>query len=118
MSKSFPDVKTAGDMVNKGRALCLGGGFNLRKFTSSDVGLLKVILNDLRKGGMKNKDLKLGNFTHNKVLGVKWNVKDDSLGFIIKMNNKSAIWRGLFAASSSIYDPLGFGAPFLLKGDI
>ena len=39
---------------------------------------------------MKDKDLKLGNLTNNKVLGVKWNVKDDTLGFIIKMNNKLA----------------------------
>ena len=59
--KSFPDVKTAGDMVNKVRAMCLEGGFNLRKFTSNDVDLLKVIPNDLRKDGMKDKDLKLGN---------------------------------------------------------
>ena len=39
---------------------------------------------------MKNKDLKLGNLTHEKALGVNWNVKDDTLGFIIKRNNKLA----------------------------
>ena len=39
---------------------------------------------------MKNKDLKLGNLTHKKALGVKWNVKDDTLGFIIGRNNKPA----------------------------
>ena len=39
---------------------------------------------------MKDKDLKLGNLTDNKALEVKWNVKDDTLGFIIKMNNKTA----------------------------
>ena len=90
MLKSCPDVKTAGDTVNKVRALCLESRFNLRKFTSNDVDLLKVILNDLRKDGTKNKDLKLGNLSHDKALGVKWNVKDDTLGFIIKMNNKAA----------------------------
>ena len=51
MLKSFPGVKTAGDMVKKVRALCLEGGFNLRKLTSSDVDLLRVIPNDLRKDG-------------------------------------------------------------------
>ena len=59
MLKSFPDVKTAGDMVNKVRARCLEGGFNLRKFTSNDVDLPKVIPNNLRKDGTKDKDLKL-----------------------------------------------------------
>ena len=90
MLKSFPDVKTAGDTMNKVTALCLEGGFNLRKFTSNDVDLLKVIPNELRKDGMKNKYLKLEHLTHYKALGVKWNVKDDTLGFIIKMNNKTA----------------------------
>ena len=90
MLKSFPDVETAVDMVNKVRTLCLEAGFNLRKFTSSSVDLLKVIPNDLRKDGMKNKSVKLRNLTHDKALGVKWNVKDDTLGFIIKMNNKPA----------------------------
>ena len=61
MLKSFPDVKATGDMVNKVRALCLEGGFNLRKFTSNNVDLLRVISNDLRKDGMKDKDLKLEN---------------------------------------------------------
>ena len=40
MLKSFPDVKTARDMVNKVRALHLAGGFNLRRFTTNDVDLL------------------------------------------------------------------------------
>ena len=55
MLKSFPDVKTAGDMVSYVRALCWEGGFNLRKFASNDVDLLRVILNGLRKDGMKDK---------------------------------------------------------------
>ena len=116
MLKSFPDVKTAGDMVNKVRALCLEGGFNLRKFTSNNVDLPKVIPNNLRKDGTKDKDLKLWNLTDDKALGVIWNVKDDTLGFIIKMNNKSATGLGLLAALSSMYDPLGLAAPSLLKG--
>ena len=116
MLKSFPNVKAACDMVNKVRALCLEGGFNLRKFTSNNVDLLRVIPNNIRKDGMKDKDRKLGNLTDNKALGVEWNIKDDTLGFIIKMNNKPATQQGLLAAFCSIYDPLGLGAPFLLKG--
>ena len=59
MFKSFPDVKRAGDMVNKVRALCFEGGFSLRKFTSNGVDLHRVIPNDIRKDGMKDKNLKL-----------------------------------------------------------
>ena len=87
------------------------GGFHLRKFTSNDVDLVRVIPNDVRKNGMKDKDLKLRNVTDDKAIGVKWNVQDDTLGFIVKMNSKPATQRGLLAALSSIQ-----GAPFLLKG--
>ena len=116
MPKSFPDVKTAGGMVNKEGALWMEGGLNLRKFTRNHIDLLRVIPNDLRKNGMKEKDLKLGNLTDDKALGAKWNVKDDTLGFIIKMNNKPGTRRGILAALSSIYDPFDLGALFLLKG--
>ena len=64
MLKSTPDVKTAGDMVNKVRVLCLVGGFSLRKFTRIDIDLLRVIPNDLKKDGMKDKDLNLGNLNN------------------------------------------------------
>ena len=54
---------------------------------------------------MKDKDLKLGILTDDKALGVKWNIKDDTIGFMIKMNNKPATRRGLLTALSGIYDP-------------
>ena len=92
------------------------GGLNLRKFTRNHIDLLRVIPNDLRKNGMKEKNLKLGNLTDDKAFGIKWNVKDDTLGFIIKMNNKPATRRGILAALSSVYDPFDLGALFLLKG--
>ena len=72
------------------RAMHLEGGFEFRKFTSNNVDVLKIIPNDLRKDGTKNKDLKLGHFTDDKTLGVKQNVKDDTLGFILNMDDKRA----------------------------
>ena len=65
---------------------------------------------------MKNKDLKLGNLTHDKAIGLKWNVKDDTFRLIIKMNNKPATQQGLLVALSSIYYSLGLRAPFFLEG--
>ena len=40
--------------------------------------------------GMKDKNLKLRKLAGNKSLEVKWSVKDDTLGFIIKTNDKPA----------------------------
>ena len=102
MLKSFPDGKATGDMVNKVRALCLENGFSLRKFMSNQIDVLKVIPNDPGKAGMKDKDLKLGNFDNDKALEVKWNVKDDTQGFIIKVTDKPATRRGFLVTLSSI----------------
>ena len=64
---------------------------------------------------MKDKDLNIGILPEDKALGVKWNIQEDMSGFIIKMDDKPPTRRGLLAALSIVYDPLGLGAPFLLK---
>ena len=53
-----------------------------------------------------------------KALGVKWNIRKDTLGFQTKMTENSSAGRGLLSMLSSIYDPLALGAPFLLKGKL
>ena len=79
---------------------------------------MKSIPEEYRKDGVKDKDLNLGILPDDKALGVKWNIQEDTLGFIIKMDDKPTTRRGLLAALSSVYDPLGLGAPFLLKGKL
>ena len=101
--------------MKKVRPLCLKDGFNIKSFASNGVDLLRVIPNDLRKDGMKDKDLKLGTLIDDKALGVQYNVKNDTLGFIVKMSYKPATRRALFTALSSIYDLLGFGCTFLVE---
>ena len=49
-------------------------------------------------------------------LGILWNVEADTLGFKIAIKEKPLTRRGMLSTLSSIYDPLGLGAPFLLKG--
>ena len=116
MLKSFPSSKIAADMIYKVKSLCNEGGFNLTKFSSNHIEILKSIPDECRKDGVKDKDLNLGILPEDKALGVKWNIQEDTLEFMIKMDDKPATRCGLLAALSSVYDPLGLGAPFLLKG--
>ena len=91
-------------------------GFNLTKFFSDHIEVLKSIPDECRKDGVKDKDLNFDILSENKALGVKWNIQEYTLGFIIKMDDKLATQRGLLAALSVVQGPLGLGAPFLLKG--
>ena len=86
------------------------------KFSSNNLDVLKTIQDKDRKDGVKDKDLAIGVLAEDKALSVRWNVGEDTLGFQIKMSVKPVTRHGLLAALSNVYDPLGLGAPFLLKG--
>ncbi|KAL6479864.1 hypothetical protein MHYP_G00108970 [Metynnis hypsauchen] len=50
------------------------------------------------------------------VLGVKWNVSSDTFSFKVALDEKPATRRGILSTVASVFDPLGFLAPFLLLG--
>ena len=51
-----------------------------------------------------------------RALAVQWFVESDALGFQIILKDKPLTRRGILSTVSSIYDPLGMAAPFLLIG--
>ena len=115
MLKSFSSIEEAIRVTGKVKELCKEGGFNLTKFSSNNLDVLKTIQDKDRKDGVKDKDLAIGVLAEDKALGVRWNVGEDTLGFQIKMSDKPVTRRGLLAALSSVYDPFGLGAPFFFE---
>ena len=71
MLKSFPSAKIALDMIDKVKSLCKEDGFNLTKFSSNHIEVLKSIPDECRKDKVKEKGLNLGILPEDKVLGVK-----------------------------------------------
>ena len=53
-----------------------------------------------------------------RTLGTQWNVNTDKFEFQVSPSNKQATRRGILCAVSSVYDPLGFLSPFILKAKI
>lgn len=52
-----------------------------------------------------------------RALGVQWCVESDHLQFRVELKDRPFARRGMLAfIISSIYDPLGLAAPFLLTG--
>ena len=97
------------------KLMCQEGGFNLTKFASSSKRVLESIPQKDRKMGVKNSDLP-GSLPKERALGVLWNVENDTLEFKVNLKEKPLTRRGVLSILSSIYDPLGLCAPFLLKG--
>ena len=97
------------------KLMCQEGSFNLTKFASSSKRVLQSIPEKERKMDIKNSDL-LGSLPKERGLGVVWNVENNTLGFKDNLKETTLTRRGVLSVLSSIYDLLGFGAPFLLKG--
>ena len=93
MLKNFPSAKVVVDMIYKVKSLCNEGGFNLTKLSSNHTEVLKSIPDKCRKDRVKDKHLNLGILPEDKALGMKWNIQEDRLGFIIKMYDKPATRR-------------------------
>ena len=63
---------------------------------------------------MKTLDLSYDNLPIERALGVQWCVESDTFKFRITVKDKPVTRRGKLSSVSSIYDPLGFAAPFTI----
>ena len=95
--------------------MCAAGGFKLTKFISNRIEVLNAIPEEDRRTEVKDCDLLGGKLPVARSLGVLWNTESDIFGFKVVLENKPLTRRGMLSALSSIYDPLGFVAPFILK---
>lgn len=111
--KSVKGEDKAIQLVNELRKLLALGGFRLTKWLSNSKEVLLAIPESERSKSVKNLDLE--HLPIERALGVEWDVGSDSFGFHITVKDRPATRRGLLSMMSSIYDPLGFVAPYVLR---
>ena len=114
--KSVPTVPEAIELIKRGTEMCTRGGFRLHKFTSNSKEVVESTAVESRAKGIKELDLIRDLLPPERVLGVEWNIENDAFKFRINLKDKPLTRRGILSTVSSIYDPLGFAAPFLLRG--
>ena len=96
--------------------MCQKGVFKLTKFISNSREVLTRIPEERHHQKIKDQDVNIGELPVDRALGVHWNIKNDYLGFKINLKDKPLTRRGTPSAISSVYDPLGIAAPFVLEG--
>ena len=94
------------------KELLAKAGFDLTKWVSNNSEVLNVIPPEDRA---KSVSLALDESASERALGIKWTVADDMFGYTIKVAEKAATKRGALSVLSSVYDPLGFVSPVILK---
>ena len=104
---------TLADQLSK---LLQNGGLRLTKWVSNSKKVIESIPQSERA-----KSVKMFNFVHlpsERALGIQWNIQTDRFEFNINAKPKDPTRRGILAVVSSVYDPLGLAAPFVLTAKI
>ena len=93
---------------------CAHGGFNLTKFISNSRAVLESVPPKKRSKEARDLDLGTDRLPVQRALGVQWCMESDVFEFRIVLNDKPPSRREILSVISSVYDPLGFAAPFTL----
>ena len=114
--KAVRDEKEGVQICSKLPELLDMGGFHLHKWVSNSPHVMMSIPEEERSGSIK--DLNFDQPTIERALGSHWDVIKDEFVFKVTIKPKQPTRRGLLSIVSSIYDPLGFTAPFILPAKI
>ena len=114
--KSVTTVSEAVSMIHKTKDLLARGGLRLHKFVSNSKEVLATIAPEDRTTGLKNFKFTDDRLPIERTLGTHWCIESVSFQLRITLQDKPLTCRGILSTVSSIYDPLGFVAPLLLKG--
>lgn len=106
------------NLVSDIAALCNQGGFHLTKWTSNSRTVLLSIPVEERATDVKDLDLESGLLPTERALGILWCTENDTFNFKIEVQNKPLTRRGILSVVGSVYDPLGFLAPFVLPAKL
>ncbi|KAJ8369824.1 hypothetical protein SKAU_G00098520 [Synaphobranchus kaupii] len=113
---SVEHVDTAIRLVKEAQEVFAEGRLHLHKFISNNREVLESVPESERASGVRDVDLSHDELPVQTVLGVKWNVSSDTFFFKVNLNERPATRRGILSTVASVFDPLGFLAPFLLLG--
>lgn len=100
-------------LVSEARQLCGSGRLRIHKFVSNSQ---EVLASLPKEEAPRSKDLALGEPPMERALGVKWCVISDHFSFRVVVDERPLSRRGVLSTVASIFDPLGFVAPFILIG--
>ena len=111
---SVKSAQQAKDLVLGAREICQKGGLRLHKFVSNDYQVLESVPKSERAVTVIL-NLTTEQLPIERVLGVQWSLGLDCFRFSIILKDQPLTRRGVLATVASVYDPLGFLAPLVLR---
>ena len=112
--KSLPSESKAIAHVSSLRSLLSRGGFRLTKWLSNSREVLETIPEVEQSKEVKKLGARKDKLHVQRALGVQWCTELDTFGFNIGIKPRAPTRRGILSMASTVFDPLGFLAPFIL----
>ncbi|XP_065109942.1 uncharacterized protein [Paramisgurnus dabryanus] len=103
-------------LVREARDLCKSGKLHLHKFASNSKQVIASLPIEECVENAADLNLDLGQIKVKRALGVQWCVASDTFQFRVTIKENPFTRRGVLSTVASIFDPLGFVAPFILTG--
>lgn len=116
--RSMASEEEARKMIQDLTALCQKGGFTLSKWVSNSRAVLRSVNEGHRAKDMMELDLDTDQLPVERTLGLQWYVETDQFGFKASAQEHPQTRRGILSVVSSLYDPLGFLAPFSMMAKL
>lgn len=116
MAQSVDTKAEAIQLVKEARDLCNTGRLRLHKFITNSKKVTQYIPPLELWQSATDFDLALGEPKVERVLGIQWCIASDEFNFRVLVKEKPFTRRGVLSTVASIFDPLGFIAPFILVG--
>jgi hypothetical protein len=103
-------------LIKGGIGICEKGGFRLHKITSNNKQVLSAFPPSERGKSIQTLDLHKDSLPDERTLGTVWCIESDTFTFRVELRDKPLTRRGILSSVSSVFDPLGLVAPFILTG--
>ena len=113
---SVDSIDKAKTLIRQTREMCAKGNLRVHKFVSNSIEVLESVPCSKRATDLKDLDLSLEYMPVERALGIQWCVESDCFQFRLTLKDRPCTRRGILSTVASIYDPLGFLAPFVLIG--
>ena len=115
MLKSVKSEEEAVELVKDAKLMCKSGRFHLAKFLTNSKEVLEAVPACDGRKSVVEYNFNNQSLPKETALEVLWNIEDDVFTFKVNMKKKPNIRRGMLSTLISVYDPLGFDAPFILQ---
>ncbi|KMQ90572.1 bel12-ag transposon polyprotein [Lasius niger] len=110
------DLMAGQQLARQVSALCMAGGFPLRKWAASHEALLEDV--PLEHRLHSTIDAQLPSADHS-VLGLRWNPTDDSFALSIQRTQPTTpTKRSVLSRTARLFDPLGWLAPLIIRAKL